>query len=102
MSYKSNLLTLRTIGYSWIHSWYIVMSIVYGPKWSFYSCCNYIELLGIGFMQVLYLGRAPRIKETLPDFLKWCRVTRHLLVFRGLTGSQRTPGFGALQLGIRA
>ena len=44
-------------------------------------------------MQVLYLGRAPRTKETLSDFLKWCRVTRHPLVFRGLTGSQRTPGF---------
>ena len=48
-------------------------------------------------MQVFYLGRAPRTKETLPDFLKWSRVTRHPLVFRGLTGSQRTPGFGASQ-----
>ena len=45
------------------------------------------------FIQVLYLGRASRTKETLPDFLKWRRVTRHPLVFRGLTGSQRTPGF---------
>ena len=45
------------------------------------------------FRQVLYLGRAPRTKETLPDFLKWRRVTRPPLVFRGLTGSQRTPGF---------
>ena len=45
------------------------------------------------FMQVMYLDRAPRRKETLPDFLKWRRVTRHPLVFRGLTGSQRTPGF---------
>ena len=45
------------------------------------------------FIQVLYLGRAPRKKETLPDFLKWRRVTRHPLVFRGLKGSQRTPGF---------
>ena len=53
-------------------------------------------------MQVLYLGRALRTKETLPDFLKWRRVTRHPLVFRGLTGSQRTPGLGASQLGIRA
>ena len=44
-------------------------------------------------MQVPYLGRAPRTKETLPDFLKWRRVTRHPLVFRGLTGSQRTPEF---------
>ena len=45
------------------------------------------------FIQVLYLGRAPRTKETLPDFLKWCRATRPSLVFRGLTGSQRTPEF---------
>ena len=71
------------------------MGIVYGLKWPFYSCCNYIGLLGTGFMQVLYLGRAPRIKETLLDFLKWHRVTRQPLVFRGLTGSQRTPEFGA-------
>ena len=53
-------------------------------------------------MQVLYLGRAPRTKETLPDFLKWRWVTRPPLVFRGLTGSQPTPGFGVSQLGIRA
>ena len=48
-------------------------------------------------MQVLYLGRAPRTKETLPDFLKWRRVTRHPLVFPRLTGSQRIPGFRASQ-----
>ena len=52
-----------------------------------------ILMFGIGYMQVLYLGRAPRIKETLPDFREKCRVTRHSLVFRGLTNSQRTPGF---------
>ena len=46
-----------------------------------------------GFIKVLFLGRAPRTKETLPDFLKWRRVTRPPLVFRGLTGSQRTLGF---------
>ena len=45
-----------------------------------------------GFIQVLYLGRAPRTKETLPDFCEKCRVPRHSRVFRGLTGSQRTPG----------
>ena len=45
------------------------------------------------YMQILYLGRAPCTKETLPDFLKWRRVTRRPLVFRGLTVSQRTPGF---------
>ena len=43
-------------------------------------------------MQVLYLGRAPRTKETLPDFREKCRVTRHSRVFRGLTGSQQNPG----------
>ena len=48
------------------------------------------------FIQVLYLGRAPRTKETLPDFLKWRRVTRHPLVFRGLAGS-KCPGFRASQ-----
>ena len=53
-------------------------------------------------MQVLYLGRAPRTKETLPDFREKCRVTQHSRVFRGLTSSQRTPGFGASQYGIRA
>ena len=51
-----------------------------------------------GYLQVLYLGRAPRTKETLPDFLKWRRVTRPPLVFRGLTGSQRTPGFRGVTL----
>ena len=54
-----------------------------------------ILMLGTGYMQVLYLGRAPRTKETLPNFREKCRVTRHSLVFRRLTGSQRTPGFGA-------
>ena len=44
-------------------------------------------------MQVLYLGRAPRTKETLPDFREKCWVTRRSRVFRGLTDSQRTPGF---------
>ena len=52
-----------------------------------------ILIFGIGYMQVLYLGRAPRTKETLPDFREKCLVTRHSRVFRGLMGSQRTPGF---------
>ena len=54
---------------------------------------SYIGVFGTGFMQVLYLGRAPRTKETLLDFREECWVTRHSRVFRGLTGSQRTPGF---------
>ena len=50
-----------------------------------------ILMFGTGYIHVLYLGRAPRTKETLPDFRKKCRVTRHSRLFRGLTGSQRTP-----------
>ena len=37
------------------------------------------------------IGRAPCTRETLPDFRESGRVTRHSRVFRGLTGSQRTP-----------
>ena len=33
----------------------------------------YIGLFETGFMQVLYLGRAPRTKETLPNFREKCR-----------------------------
>ena len=53
----------------------------------------YIGLFVIGFMQVLYLGRAPHTKETLINFREKCRVTRRSRVFHGLTGSQWTPGF---------
>ena len=51
-----------------------IVGIVYGPKWPFYSCFDYIGLFGTGFIQVLYLGRAPRTKETLPDFKSIPRV----------------------------
>ena len=61
-----------------------------GPSGRIGYILHILECLGQD-MQVLYLGRAPCTKETLPDFLKRRRVTRHLLVFRGLTGSQRTP-----------
>ena len=91
MLFKSKTLTLVTI----VYSWYVYGYCSVGPRGRFYPYlyhCDYIGLLGTGFMQVLYSGRTPRNKETLPDFLKWRRVTRHPLVFRGLTGSQRTPG----------
>ena len=38
------------------------------------------------------MGRAPRTRETLPDFRVSGWVIRHSRVFRRLTGSQRTPG----------
>ena len=102
--YKSkNILTLVTIGYivGFVVGMYVEYS--YGPKWPYWIYIAYIGLFGTGicrFIQVLYLGRAPRTKETLPDFREKCRVTRHSRVFRGLTGSQRTPGFGVSQLGL--
>ena len=52
-----------------------------GPRCRFYPYlyyCDPIGLLGTGFMQVFYFGRAPHTKETLPDFLKWRRVTDEL------------------------
>ena len=75
-----------------------------GPRCRFYPYL-YIYILHIldslgQDMQVLYLGRAPRTKETLPDFLKWRRITRPPLVFRGLTGSQQTPGFWGVTIKI--
>ena len=80
-----------------------MLSTVDGPKWPYWIYILHILLIGTGlyrFIQVLYLGRAPRTKEALPDFLKWRRVTRPPLVFRGLTGSQRTPGFWGVTIYI--
>ena len=78
MLYKSNLLTLETI----VYSWYILMSIVYGPKRPFLLI--YIPS-NVDDWYRWFLGRAPRTRETLPDFRELCRVTRHSRVFRGLT-----------------
>ena len=101
--YKSKSLTLVTIGYSWIHSWDIFIGHCF---WAQEAVCNQVIDVGTGFMKILYLGRAPRTKETLPDFREKCRVTRHSRALRGLTGSQRTPGFWGVtawyqSLGIR-
>ena len=97
---SENIVTLVTIGY--IVGFIVGMNIEY-CLWAQVAVLDiyildYIALFGTGyagFRQVLYLGRAPRTKETLPDFREKCRVTRHSRVFHGLTGSQRTPGFGA-------
>ena len=80
-----------------------------GPSGRIGYILDYIALFGTGyagFRQVLYLGRAPRTKETLPDFREKCRVIRHTRVFRWLTSSQRTPGFWGItawyqSIGIR-
>ena len=96
--YKSkNILTLVTIEY--IVGFIVGMYIEY-CLWAQVAVLNHKLLYWTvwdRFMQVLYLGRAPHTKETLPDFREKCRVLRHSRVFRGLTGSQRTPGIGASQ-----
>ena len=57
-----------------------------GPKWPlFFSHIDPVwSLLIIG--KCFTLGRAPRTKETLPDFREKCRVTRHSRVFPRVDG----------------
>ena len=59
-----------------------------GPSGRFTHIYVILNCLG----QILFLGRAPCTKETLPDFHEQCRFTRRSRVFRGLMGCQRTPG----------
>ena len=93
--YKSkNILTLVTIGY--------IVGFIVGMYDEYCLWAQVAVLLMLGlyctvwdrYMKASYLGRALHTKETLPNFLKWRRVTRHPLVFHGLTGCQRTPGIG--------
>ena len=48
-----------------------------GPRGRFTHGYDILNCLG----QVLYLGIAPRTKETMPDFHERCWVTRHSRVF---------------------
>ena len=65
-----NILTLVTIGY--IVGFIVGMYIEY-CLWAQVAIldiyCIYWTVWDM-YMQVLFLGRAPRTKETLPDFLK--------------------------------
>ena len=61
-----------------------------GPSGRITHVIGYIALFGTGICRFC-------IWVELPDFREKCRVTRHSRVFRGLTGSQWTPGFGASQ-----
>ena len=69
--YKSKSLTLELWLYSWI---YVVMSI---GLWAQVAVFTHVIDVGTG----LFLGRAPRTMETLPDFRERGRVTRHSQVF---------------------
>ena len=68
-----------------------MMSIVIGPKRPFYSCILILMLLGQVMYKLCTKGRAPRTKETLPDFRERCRVTRHSRVFPRVDGYSTDP-----------
>ena len=78
MLYKSKILTLETMAYSWYVDEYISM----GPRGCFHSYKCYIGLFETG----LYMGRAPCTKETLLNFRERGRVTRHPRVFPWVDG----------------
>ena len=78
MLYKSKIVTLETMTYSWYVDEYIRM----GPRGRFHSYKCYIGLFGTG----LYMGSAPHTKKTLPDFHERGRVTRHQRVFPRVDG----------------
>ena len=70
-------------GLYWIDGIYVV-SINAGAQEVIFTLYSYIRdpawslmLIGTGYIQVVYLGRAPSTKETLLDFHEKCRVTRH-------------------------
>ena len=58
---------------------FTLYNCIWDPVWS-------LMLIGTGYIQVMYLGRSPRTKETLPDFREECQVTRHSRVFSRVDG----------------
>ena len=51
-----------------------------------------LMLIGTGYIHVMYLGIAPRTKETLPDFREEMSGHSTFTSFCWLMGSQWTPG----------
>ena len=67
----------------WLNAGFIyAISYSMGPRGRFHSYKCYIGLFGTS----LYMGRAPRTKETLLDFRERGRVTRHSRVFPRVDG----------------
>ena len=79
-------------GLYWIDGIY-VLNIIVGAQeviFTLYICIRdpawSLMLIGTGNIQVMYLGKAPRTKKTLPDFREKCPVTRHSRVFPRVDG----------------
>ena len=64
-----------------------------GPKWPviLLACGPGEVILIVGTCYVPWVG-LPVQRRLCPDFREWCRVTRHSLVFRGM--STDTPVLG--------
>ena len=92
IGYGPKWLFYSCYGLYWIDGIYVV-SINAGAQeviFTLYSCIRdpawSLSLIGTGYIQVMYLGRAPRKKETLPDFREKYWVTRHSRVFPQVDG----------------
>ena len=74
------------------------MSIVIGPKWSFYSCIWILMLLGQVLYRCCIWVELPVQRKICPIFVRNVGSPDIHECFRGLTGSQRTPGKWASHL----
>ena len=78
---KSNLLTLEPCEI-YVFGWdMFIVSIDAGAQVAIFTHFVHMWTLFGRWDRICTLGRAPRIKETLPDFHKRCQVTRHPRVF---------------------
>ena len=79
-----------------------MMSIVYGPKWPFYSCWDYITLFGTGVCRFCIWVELPVQRRLCPIFVKNIGSPDIHEYSTGLRVVNGLPGFGVSQLGIRA
>ena len=74
---KSNLLNLEPCEI-YVFSWdMFIVSIDAGAQVAIFTHFIHMWTLCGRRDRICTLGRAPRTKETLPDFHKWCLVTRY-------------------------
>ena len=95
---SKNMLTVVTIGYivGFIVGMYV--EYCYGPKWPYWIYIAYIGLFGTGICRYCIWVELPVQRRLCPIFVRNVGSPDIHECFRGLTGSQRTPGFGASQL----
>ena len=74
---KSNLFTLELLLIVDVFGIYFVSIDARAQVATILLACGPCVVILNCLGQVCTLGRAPRTKETLPDFREWCRVTRH-------------------------